>query len=63
MSLEDRSEIAITKLSQLINFIKTVEKDNYCDPEQFSDAQKIISTLVEELDILRYKLDYLGHGY
>lgn len=63
MTLEDRSEIVIAKFCQIISFIKTVETDNYCDPEQFSDAQKTLETLMKELNILRYKLNYLNHGY
>lgn len=63
MSLEDRSEIAVAKLMQVMNFIKTIERDNYCDPEQLSDALNTLEILIKEAGILKYKLNYLGHAY
>lgn len=63
MSLEDRSEIAVAKLMQVMNFIKTVERDNYCNPAQLSDALNTLEILIKEAGILKYKLKYLDHAY
>jgi hypothetical protein len=60
MSIEDRSEIAVAKLMQVMNFIKTVERDNYCDPEQFFNARKTLKLLMKEVE---HKLDYLDHAF
>jgi hypothetical protein len=63
MSLEDRSEIAVTLLNQITNFVKIIEVNHYCDPEQFSDAQRTLKILINELSILDYKMEYLKYAY
>jgi hypothetical protein len=63
MLLEDRSEIALNQLSQLINFINKIDMDNYYEPEQILNARKTLANLMQELAILDYKLDYVSHGY
>lgn len=55
MSLEDSKEITTVQINQLINFIKSIEMNNY-DPEQFHEARKMIATVVEELSVLEHKL-------
>lgn len=62
MSLEDRSEIAMNQLSQLINFINRIERDNYYELEQILNARKTIANFMQELAILDYKLNYISHG-
>jgi hypothetical protein len=60
MSLEDRSEIAVILLNQITNFVQRTEENNYCDPEQFADAQEAFKILINLLD---YKMKYLEHVY
>lgn len=55
MSLEDSKEITTVQINQLINFIKSIEMNNY-DPKQFYEARKMIATVVEELSVLEHKL-------
>ena len=62
MLLEDRSEIAMAQLRQLINFINRIEMDNYYELEHILNARKTIANFMQELAILDYKLDYISHG-
>ncbi len=63
MSLEDRNEIVTSRLNQLLSFIKRIEVNSYCDLEQFVDAQQALKSLINELYILGYKMEYLKYGY
>lgn len=63
MSLEEINEIFNSRLAQLLSFIQKVEVNSYCDPEQFVDAQETLKTLINELYLLGYKMEYLKYGY
>lgn len=63
MTLENKDELVLIKLKQIIKFTKQIEDINYCDPQLINAAQHEIKTLVKELINYYGKLDYLKHAY
>lgn len=63
MTLENKDEIAVIKLKQIIDLAKTIDENNCYDLQQVIEAQHTIETLMKELDILYRKYRYLKHAY